>query len=75
MSLVEETMEIVGIKTIRGLAKHSGISEKTLTGWKKNLPPYAEAMLMLLIKNHDLEKELEESRNYKKALNSFMAKY
>lgn len=75
MNLVEETMEILGLKTLADLSRLSKVSEKTLTGWKKNLPSYAEAILNLLIENHNLKQELHEAREYKKALGSFMNKY
>lgn len=75
MNLVEETMEILGLKTLADLSRLSKVSEKTLTGWKKNLPSYAEAILNLLIENHRLKQELQEARDYKKAFSSFMNKY
>lgn len=75
MNLVEETMEILGLKTLAELSRLSKVSEKTLTGWKKSLPSYAEAILNLLIENHKLKQDLQEAIEYKKALNNFMSKY
>ena len=73
MSSVEETMKIIGVKTVRELASICKVSEKTVTGWKKNLPSYGEAILTLIVENYDLKKELEASRSYKKALNEFIS--
>jgi hypothetical protein len=75
MNLVEKTMETLGLKTLAELSRLSKVSEKTLTGWKKNLPSYAEAILNLLIENHNLKKELQVARDYKKAVAEFMSAY
>lgn len=75
MNLVEETKRTIGLKTLRELSMLSKVSEKTLTGWKKKLPSYGEAILTLLIENHKLKQELEISRNYKRALGEFINKY
>jgi len=75
MNPVEETMEIIGVKTLRELSVLSKVSEKTLTGWKKNLPTYGKAILHLLVENHNLKKELQIAKDYKKALAEFMSTY
>jgi len=47
MNLVEQTMQILQIKTVRELSNICKVSEKTITGWKKKIPPIGEAFLAL----------------------------
>lgn len=72
MNQVEQTMEIIGIKTVRELAELCKVSEKTITGWKKNLPPNGEVLLNLFVENHKLKVELEKSDTFKRSIREYL---
>jgi len=72
MNLVDKTIETLGIGTVRELSNLCSVSEKTITGWKKNLPPNAEVFLNLFLQNHKLKNELEKSKAFKKSLKEYI---
>lgn len=73
MNLVDFTIKTLGIGTVRELSKLCKVSEKTITGWKKNLPPNGEVLLNLFLENYALKKEVEKSKAFKKSLREYMA--
>lgn len=72
MNLVEQAQQVLGIKTVRELAQLCKVSEKTITGWKKNLTPNAEVLLNLFLENYELKKQVEKSQIFKQSLKEYL---
>lgn len=72
MSEVDKAMETIGVKTVREFASMCRVSEKTVTGWKKKLPPLGKAIVELYLENHTLKLELKKMQKIRSALREIL---
>lgn len=65
---VDEVMKLLNITTNKELSELSGVSEKTIIGWKKKLSPMGKVVLTLLVEKDSLKKDSDNLKKLKEIL-------
>ena len=65
---VDEVMKLLNITTNKELSELSGVSEKTIIGWKKKLSPMGKVVLTLLVEKSALQKDSDDLKRLKEIL-------